>query len=146
MFTEYVERSFLDPEYSFVAVQRILPTRFAKQKFAQLRTRFTEYSQPVSRTNIRPIKSGLYGLWVQTVLGQQSRDERPTKSCVPVVWMFRQTSKFCQLLGWVALLFAPAGFSEEKNRISHSKLYYNFGTPSKWCIKNRHKKCGSLMC
>ena len=33
-----VERSFLDPEYSFVAVWRILPTRFAKQKFAQLRT------------------------------------------------------------------------------------------------------------
>ena len=38
MFLEHVERSFLDPEYSFVAVRRILPTRFAKQKFAQLRT------------------------------------------------------------------------------------------------------------
>ena len=38
MFPEYVERSFLDPEYSFVAVRRILLTRFAKQKFAQLRT------------------------------------------------------------------------------------------------------------
>ena len=33
MFPEHVEpRSFLDPEYSFVAVRRILPTRFAKQK------------------------------------------------------------------------------------------------------------------
>ena len=31
MFPEHVERSFLDPEYSFVAVQRILPTRFAKK-------------------------------------------------------------------------------------------------------------------
>ena len=38
MFPEHIERSFLDPEYSFVAVRRILPTRFAKQKFAQLRT------------------------------------------------------------------------------------------------------------
>ena len=38
MFPEHVERSFLDPEYSFVAVRRMIPTRFAKQKFAQLRT------------------------------------------------------------------------------------------------------------
>ena len=38
MLPEHVERSFLDPDYSFDAVLRILPTRFAKQKFAQLRT------------------------------------------------------------------------------------------------------------
>ena len=38
IFSEHAERSFLDPEYSFVAVRRILPTRFGKQKFAQLRT------------------------------------------------------------------------------------------------------------
>ena len=38
MFPGHVERNFLDPEYSFVAVRQILPTRFAKQKFAQLRT------------------------------------------------------------------------------------------------------------
>ena len=38
MFPEHVKWSFLDPEYSFVAVWRILPTRFVKQKFAQLRT------------------------------------------------------------------------------------------------------------
>ena len=31
MFPEHVERSFLDPEYSFVAVRRILPTRFPKK-------------------------------------------------------------------------------------------------------------------
>ena len=31
IFPEHVERSFLDPEYSFVAVRRILPTRFAKK-------------------------------------------------------------------------------------------------------------------
>ena len=31
MFPEHVEWSFLDPEYSFVAVRRILPTRFAKK-------------------------------------------------------------------------------------------------------------------
>ena len=31
MFPEHVERSFLNPEYSFVAVRRILPTRFAKK-------------------------------------------------------------------------------------------------------------------
>jgi len=35
MFPEHVERSFSDPEYSFVAVRRILPARFAKQKFAK---------------------------------------------------------------------------------------------------------------
>ena len=41
MFPEHVERSFLDPEYSFVAVRRILRTIFAKpQKFAQLRTTY----------------------------------------------------------------------------------------------------------
>ena len=34
------ERSFLDPEYSFVAVRRIPRTRFAKQKFAQLRMNY----------------------------------------------------------------------------------------------------------
>ena len=34
-----IERSFLDPEYSFIAVRRIPRTRFAKQKFAQLRTK-----------------------------------------------------------------------------------------------------------
>ena len=39
MFPEHAERSFLDPEYSFVVVRRILPSRFAKQKFAQLRTK-----------------------------------------------------------------------------------------------------------
>ena len=37
-FPEHVERSFLDPEYSFVVVRRILRTIFAKQKFSQLRT------------------------------------------------------------------------------------------------------------
>ena len=31
MFPEHVERSFLEPEYSFVAVERIFPTRFAKK-------------------------------------------------------------------------------------------------------------------
>ena len=38
MFLELIERSFLDPKYRFVAVRRILPTRFTKQKFAQLGT------------------------------------------------------------------------------------------------------------
>ena len=41
MFPEHVERSFLDPEYSFVAVRRILRTIFEKQKFAQLRTNYS---------------------------------------------------------------------------------------------------------
>ena len=31
MFPEHVERSFLGPKYSFIAVQRILPTRFANK-------------------------------------------------------------------------------------------------------------------
>ena len=31
-FPEHVERSFLDPEYSFIAVWQILPTRLAKKR------------------------------------------------------------------------------------------------------------------
>ena len=31
MFLEHVEWNFLDPEYSFIAVRQILPTRFAKK-------------------------------------------------------------------------------------------------------------------
>ena len=46
----FVERSFLDLEYSFVAVWRIRPTRFA------------EYSEVGSWTNIRLIKNGLWAL------------------------------------------------------------------------------------
>ena len=38
IFPEHVEQSFLDPEYSFVAVRQILRTRFVKLKFVQLRT------------------------------------------------------------------------------------------------------------
>ena len=37
MFPEHVEQSLFDPKYIFVTVQRILPIRFVKQKFAQLR-------------------------------------------------------------------------------------------------------------
>ena len=51
MFPEHVERSFLDPEYSFVAVRRILPTRFAKQKFAQLRTNYIRRILPTMFAN-----------------------------------------------------------------------------------------------
>ena len=40
MFPEHADRSFLDPEYSLVAVRRILRPIFAKQKFAQLRTNY----------------------------------------------------------------------------------------------------------
>ena len=40
IFPEHVERSFLDPENSFVAVRRKPWTRCAKQKFAQLRTNY----------------------------------------------------------------------------------------------------------
>ena len=47
MFPEHVERSFLDPEYSFVTVGRILQTIFTKQKFALLRT---NYIHPILQT------------------------------------------------------------------------------------------------
>ena len=40
IFPEHVEQSLLDPEYSFVTVGRIPRTRFAKQRFAQLRTNY----------------------------------------------------------------------------------------------------------
>ena len=41
----------LDPEYSFVAVWQILPTRFAKQKFAQLRINQVRWLLPARFTN-----------------------------------------------------------------------------------------------
>ena len=60
MFPEHAERSFLDPEYGFVAVRRILPTRFAKKSSPNKEpARFAEYFQLGSRTNIRPIKNRL---------------------------------------------------------------------------------------
>ena len=51
MFPEHVEQSFLDPEYSFVAVRRILPTRFAKQKCVQLRTNLVRRILPTRFAN-----------------------------------------------------------------------------------------------
>ena len=51
MFPEHVERRFLDPEYSFVAVRRILRTIFAKQKFAQLRTNYIRRILPTMFAN-----------------------------------------------------------------------------------------------
>ncbi len=62
IFPEYVERRFLDPEHSFVAVQRTPWTRFAKQKFIQLRTnyvrrtffRFDQYPEQGSRSKSSP--------------------------------------------------------------------------------------------
>ena len=64
IFPEHVERSFSDPEYSFVTVRRILRTRFAKQKFVQLRTScvglgWTNTSNYVHEANVLPIKNGL---------------------------------------------------------------------------------------
>ena len=51
MFPEHVEQNFLDPEYSFVAVQRILQTIFAKKKFTQLRTNYVRRILPTTFTN-----------------------------------------------------------------------------------------------
>ena len=51
MFPEHAERGFLDPEYSFVAVRRILRTIFAKQKFAQLRTNYIRRILPTMFAN-----------------------------------------------------------------------------------------------
>ena len=50
IFPEHVERSFLDPEYSFVAVRRIPRTRFAKQMFVQLRTNYVDLGSTKTRT------------------------------------------------------------------------------------------------
>ena len=44
IFPEHDERSFLDPEYNFVPVRRITRSRFAKQTFAQLRTKYVRRS------------------------------------------------------------------------------------------------------
>ena len=64
IFPEHVERSFLDPEYSFVAVRQIALTRFAKQKFVQLRTNYvglcsTKTPNYVREANVRSIQNQL---------------------------------------------------------------------------------------
>ena len=46
LFPEHAERSFLDPEYIFIAVRRIPPTIFAKQNFTQLRTNYIRLILP----------------------------------------------------------------------------------------------------
>ena len=51
MFPEHVEQSFLDPEYTFVAVRRILRTIFAKQKCVQLRTNYIRRIRPAIFAN-----------------------------------------------------------------------------------------------
>ena len=51
MFPEHVEQSFLDPEYSFVAVRRILRIISAKQTFAQLRTNYIRRILPTMFAN-----------------------------------------------------------------------------------------------
>ena len=53
IFPEHVERSILDPEYSFVAVRRIPWTVFAKQKFAQLSTNYIRRILPTMFAQLR---------------------------------------------------------------------------------------------
>ena len=63
MFPEHVERSFLDPEYSFAAAGRILRTIFAKQKFAQLRTNYIRRILPTmfaKKMNVRQLRTGFW--------------------------------------------------------------------------------------
>ena len=67
--SKHAEWSFLDPEYSFVAVQQNkTQTRFEKQKFTQLRTNYvhqfvfigsTNTPKYVHEANVCPIKNGL---------------------------------------------------------------------------------------
>ena len=59
IFPEHVERSFLDPEYSFVAVRRIPRTRLAKQKFVQLRISYVGLGSTKSRTMFAQLRTGL---------------------------------------------------------------------------------------
>ena len=51
IFPEHAERSFLGPEYSFVAVRRISQTIFAKQKFAQLKCKYFRRRLPTMFAN-----------------------------------------------------------------------------------------------
>ena len=53
MFPEHVERSFLDPECSFVAVGRIFRTTSTKQKFAQLRPSYIRRILPTMFAQLR---------------------------------------------------------------------------------------------
>ena len=51
IFPEHAERSFLDPEYSFIAVRRILQTIFTNKKFTQLRTNYIHQILPTMFMN-----------------------------------------------------------------------------------------------
>ena len=53
MFPEHVERSFSDPECSFVAVGLIFRTIFTKQKFAQLRPNYIRRILPTMFAQLR---------------------------------------------------------------------------------------------
>ena len=77
MFSEHVEWSFLDPEYSFVTVGQILWTIFTKQKFAQLR-----YN-----------KNKLYSLNTPSYVREQMFAQLRTGFRFTRRWM-----RFCQLL------------------------------------------------
>ena len=100
IFPEHVERSFLDPEYSFVAVRRILRTIFAKQKFAQLRTNYIRRILLCSRTNVHPIKNGLkMGLIVCFAMGNinielQIYCRLTDVYKMPIIKVYIQTSLF----------------------------------------------------
>ena len=66
IFPEHVERSFLGPEDSFVAVGRITRTISAKQKFAQLRTNYIRRILPDMFANkmFAQLRTGLsFDVW-----------------------------------------------------------------------------------
>ena len=67
---------FWDPEYSFVAVRRILPTIFAKQKFAQLKTNY------VRRTFFR-----FDEYWLRTMFAKQMFAQLRTHLRIKM-WLF----------------------------------------------------------
>ena len=91
-FPEHVERSFLDPEYSFVAVRRILRTIIIREaKVRPLKNHavtFAEYSQLFSRTNVRPIKNGLKTDGYKLLTMSMSRFKIKRRFCVRVCCCF----------------------------------------------------------
>ena len=123
MFPEHAERSFLDPEYSFIAVGRILRTIFAKQKFAQLKTNYIRRILPVMFVNkCSPNRrsSEIQG----TALGKSLR----AWTCIYIyIYIYRSM---------------PAGVAQSR----HAFVWGTVSTWGRWRIpvnkrQRRHQKC-----
>ena len=128
MFPEHVERSFLDPEYSF-----------------------DEYFQLGSRRNIRPIKNGLDSQHRKLTLAEKSLAAPGTRACVSIAscFSFGHTSNWA-IRQYCILLFIRTHFRLSYSSVLHLAFHsdtlptelfvsiascFSFGHTSDWAIR-----------